>query len=89
MCTPSLLLNACDTHLILFNLQGAKSQMAEHWPCDKKGGPGMFGLYYEDCSDLYNASAWIGAVVGLGVALIGGGIGVPLLKRQYAKGLIM
>ena len=69
-------------------MQGAKAEMAKTWPCDKNGGPGMFGLIFEDCSDLNNAAAWIAAVVGLAVAIVGGGIAIPLLKRNYAKGLI-
>jgi hypothetical protein len=48
----------------------------------------MFDLYYEDCSDLNNSAAWIAAVVGLGIAVFGGAIAIPLLKRSYAKGLI-
>jgi hypothetical protein len=62
--------------------------MAKTWPCNPKGGPGMFDLYYEDCSDLNNSAAWIAAVVGLGIAVFGGAIAIPLLKRSYAKGLI-
>jgi hypothetical protein len=60
--------------------------MAKTWPCDPKGGPGMFNLYYEDCSDLNNAAAWIAAVAGVGIAVIGGAVGIPLLKRNYARG---
>ncbi len=66
-------------------LQGAKKEMQDTWPCNPKGGPGMFDLYYEDCSDLNQAACWIAAAVGVGLSIIVSCFGIPLLKRQYDR----
>ena len=59
--------------------------MTKTWPCTNKVG--MYGLTYSDCSDMYAAACWIAAVAGVGVAIIGSAIGIPMLKHFYKKNL--
>ena len=69
---------------VMFELaKGAKSYMVKTWPCNAKAGPGMFDLYYEDCSNLNNAAAWIAAIVALFFGVAVGGLGMYLLTKRY------
>ena len=47
----------------------------------------MFGLYYEDCSELYAAAVWISAATSIGIAVVFGGMGIVYLKRVHAADL--
>ena len=86
---PILLFFTCFINVMFVLAKGAKNEMAKTWPCNPKAGPGMFNLTYEDCSNLYAASAWIGAAVGLSIAVIGSAIGIPLLIRQHNRNLVV
>jgi sodium-dependent phosphate transporter len=68
---PVLIFITFFINLMFVLAKGASRYMDNTWPCSTKTG-GMFGLSYTDCSDMYNASAWIAAVAALGLALTGG-----------------
>lgn len=84
---PILIFITVFINLMFVLAKGAKKEMQDTWPCNKKGGPGMFDLYYEDCSDLNKAACWIAACVGVGLAVGVSAFGIPLLKRRYTRNL--
>ncbi|GAX82464.1 hypothetical protein CEUSTIGMA_g9891.t1 [Chlamydomonas eustigma] len=77
---PLLLFITIFINMLFVLGKGAKSDMEKTWPC--KPAFGYHGLSYNDCSDLYNASAWISACCGAFCAIVGGLILVPLLHRK-------
>jgi sodium-dependent phosphate transporter len=77
---PFLIFITLFINIMFVLAKGAASYMDNTWPCTTKTG-GMFGLSYTDCTDLYNASAWIAAVVAVGIALTFG-IGFMMYVRH-------
>eukprot|EP00798_Chlamydomonas_sp_ICE-L_P004394 gene4394-14520_t len=82
---PFLLFLTFWINLMFILAKGATNRMKATWPCGTKVG--MFDLPYEDCHEMYSAAVWIAAVAGVGVAVIGGAIGIPLLSRKLARAL--
>jgi len=81
---PVLIFITFFINLMFVLAKGAAKYMQKTWPCYTKTG-GMFGLSYTDCSDMYNASAWIAAVAALGLALTGGVGFMFYVKRSVTK----
>jgi len=77
---PFLIFITLFINIMFVLAKGAASYMDNTWPCTTKTG-GMFGLSYTDCTDMYNASAWIAAVTAAGIALTFG-IGFMMYVRK-------
>eukprot|EP00798_Chlamydomonas_sp_ICE-L_P027487 gene27487-4794_t len=82
---PALLFITFFINLMFVLAKGAKDRMQETWPCQKKQG--KFGLMFDDCHDLYSAAAWIAAAAAAGVAIIGGAIGIPIMRQKLARAI--
>eukprot|EP00798_Chlamydomonas_sp_ICE-L_P004400 gene4400-14525_t len=82
---PFLLFLTFFINLMFVLAKGASSRMKASWPCSKKEG--MFGLMYDDCSEMYSAAAWIAAAAATGVAVFGGAIGIPMLFKKLASSI--
>lgn len=94
---PFLLFLTFFINIMFVLSKGAKKDMEKHYPPKSKWSTHCtkalasdkihYGQSYKDYTDLNNAAAWIGAVCGAGVAVIGGAIGIPLMKRRYQRDL--
>ncbi|KAG1670896.1 hypothetical protein FOA52_000398 [Chlamydomonas sp. UWO 241] len=80
---PVLVFITFFINLLFVLAKGAKSDMQARWPCTKSTG--YKGLPIKDCSDMYNASAWISAAAAGGLSIITGIIFVPLMLRNVRR----
>lgn len=80
---PVLIFITFFINLIFVLAKGASAEMKKRWPCTTSIG--YHGIPYTNCTTMYNAATWISASVAGGLAVIGGAIIIPLLKRKVAR----